>query len=340
VMSCVMRSATLRLSCDPALGQAYIVPRPDNKNNRKVATFQIGYKGLEQLALRTEKIRYIHTSRIYEGQAVEEDQLTGKTTILGQRTGETVIGYCNYFEEFSGYSHALYMTVPEIHKHAEKYAPGAYRNPKGKWKTDFDAMARKTVLRLNLSRHARLTTEDRNILEAVAEDQVGIEGEIIADGDFESIHISDEEVAAIAHPHAGKTSDQLNAEMGFGEMPKKAEAQPEPEPVKANEPPMPEGETDMYGAPMGDPLAPKPWTSTVVTWEQAQAAQSSDKTPIPYLTMDLGLLQARQKALEKVIKQGYYVNGDKHIPISDEDMTAKIEKLNVMDAIIEWKLPF
>jgi hypothetical protein len=112
------------------------------------------------------------------------------------------------------------------------------------------------------------------------------------------------------------------------------------QPVKATEPPMPEGETDMYGAPMGDPLAPKPWTSTTVTWEQAQAAASSDKTPIPYLTMDLGLLQARQKALKKVIKQGYYVNGDKHIPISDEDMAAKIEKLSVMDAIIEWKMPF
>jgi phage recombination protein Bet len=132
-----------------------------------------------------------------------------------------------------------------------------------------------------------------------------------------------------------------NDEMGQADNVVTVKAEPiQPEPVKATEPPMPEG--DIFGEPdmYSDYKTDKPWTSTTVTWEQAQAAASSDKTPIPYMTMDLGLLLTRQKALEKVIKQGYYVNGDKHIPISDEDMAAKIEKLSVMDAIIEWKMPF
>jgi hypothetical protein len=89
-----------------------------------------------------------------------------------------------------------------------------------------------------------------------------------------------------------------------------------------------------------EPATVKPWTAENVTWEQAQAEVSSDNPPVPYLTMDIGLLQTRRQSLEKVIKQEYYVRGQQHIPISEEDMTAKINKLNVIDAIIEYRLPF
>jgi hypothetical protein len=113
-----------------------------------------------------------------------------------------------------------------------------------------------------------------------------------------------------------------------------------PEPVKATEPPMPEGETDMYGAPMGDPLAPKTWTSTVVTWEQAQAAQSSDKTPIPYLTMPLGDLQTRQQSLRRIVTQGYVTKAGVQYPLNDDERANKTRKLAEIDAIVEWRMPF
>lgn len=210
IMSSALRSATLRLSCDPSLGQAYLVPYND-RHKGKIATFQIGYKGLEQLALRTNKYRFINTGRLYEGQAIEENQLTGQVKIVGQRSGDKIIGYVNYFEYFSGYSHALYMSIEEIREHAARYAPG-YNNPAGKWATDFHSMAKKTVLRLNLLRHGSLTSEDAAILADEAEDKLELEGEYI-DTSFEDVKITDEEIAADKQPK--KTAEQLQAELGF-----------------------------------------------------------------------------------------------------------------------------
>ena len=42
---------SLNLSPSPQLGHYYMVPFRDTKNNRTVATFQLGYKGYLQLAI-------------------------------------------------------------------------------------------------------------------------------------------------------------------------------------------------------------------------------------------------------------------------------------------------
>lgn len=214
IWSCALRSAALRLSVDPALGQAHLVPFNDKKKGL-IATFIPGYRGIETLALRTSKYRFIHTSEIYEGQAIEEDQLTGKIKIVGQRTGNTVIGYCNYFEYFDGFSHAVYMTVEQIHAFGKRYAK-SYDNPYGKWQTDFPSMAKKTVLKQNLTHNGSLSTQDAAILEADEADKLELDGEMI-DTTFEDVHISDEEIAeqkakAILD-EAGKA--KVLAELGF-----------------------------------------------------------------------------------------------------------------------------
>lgn len=171
VFNSVMRAAALRLSCDPSTKQAHLVPFYNSKKGRKEAQLIPGYVGLNQLALRTRKYRNLNAGRLYEGQIIEVDQLTGKTAIRGIMTSRNVIGYFHYLELHDGYSHTYYMTAEELRAHGEKYAP-----KNAMWRNSFDAMALKTVTRMNLLKYGVLDPDDRAILEEAAED---VDGDMI-----------------------------------------------------------------------------------------------------------------------------------------------------------------
>lgn len=200
IMSSALRAAALHLSCDPALGQAYPVPY------NGVATLQIGWKGLEQLALRTGKYRFINTSHISEGQSIEIDELTGAARIHGTRIPKgKILGYFSYFELFNGYSHALYMSVEEIHEHAKKYSK-TYNYDSSPWKKEFDKMARKTVLRLNLLRYGLL--DQRELVQAdMAEEESG--EPVVFDTTFEDVELTPEP------PAPPRSESEVLSELGF-----------------------------------------------------------------------------------------------------------------------------
>lgn len=160
IIGSAMRAATLRLSCDPAAKQAHLVPYKGK------ATLQVGHKGYYDMATRTGRYRYLNDFKVYEGQEVKEDQLTGKIEIVGHRQSDTVIGYGFYFELLTGLKKVLYMTVEEILEHGQKYSP-SFNYPTSLWKTNFEAMARKTVIKLCLSRYGYLDPNDQMVLAAV-----------------------------------------------------------------------------------------------------------------------------------------------------------------------------
>lgn len=142
-------AAAHNLSVSPSFGEAYIIPYNGE------AQFQIGYRGLIQLALRTREYHTINVNAVCEGQIKEIDFVTGKI-IRGEKISDTIVGYVAYFELLYGFSKALYMTVEEIDAHAQKYSQ-TYKADKSKgwntstWNTNFDAMAKKTVLKNLLS---------------------------------------------------------------------------------------------------------------------------------------------------------------------------------------------
>ena len=201
IMSTALRAASLSLSCDPALGQAYPVPYKGQ------ATLQLGYRGIEQLALRTGKYRFINTSYISEGQSIEVDELTGQTRIHGSKTvNGKILGYFNYFELFNGFSHALYMTVEEIQEHGKKYSQN-YSSPTSKWKTEFHKMAMKTVLRLNLLRYGVI--EQRELVQAeMSQESIGDEP-VVFDTTFEDIEI------VVEPPAPPRPANDVMSELGF-----------------------------------------------------------------------------------------------------------------------------
>lgn len=156
VINCAMLAASLDLPIEQNLGQAWIIPYKDKGVD--VAQFQIGYKGLIQLALRTGEYETIYAGIIPNGVTVRPDLLTGKLTITGEPVSDEAIGYVGTIEMRSGYSHTVYMTRAEVEEHAKKYSKSWGHN-KSPWSTHFDEMAKKTVIKKVLTKYGILSVK-------------------------------------------------------------------------------------------------------------------------------------------------------------------------------------
>ena len=164
VINAGLQAAALNLSLSPSLGQSAIVPYG------KKATMVVMRKGLVQLALETDKYRYIHVSKIYEGENWLEDRLTGRLTLTGERTGNAIIGYVAYFQLLSGFEKYLAMTKDEILEHARKYSRSFDRKsnnfyPGSGWADNFEKMCEKTPLRLLLLNYGPMNKKLQTVLE-------------------------------------------------------------------------------------------------------------------------------------------------------------------------------
>lgn len=158
-------AAILDLPLNNNLGFAYIVPYNQSYQDeqgtwkkKQVAQFQLGYKGFIQLAQRSGQFKTIASTPIYEGQLIEENPLTGFVFDFTKKKSETVIGYAAYFALINGFEKVFYMTVAELKKHGKSFSQ-TFKNDKGLWKDNFDAMANKTVIKLLLSKYAPLSIE-------------------------------------------------------------------------------------------------------------------------------------------------------------------------------------
>lgn len=171
VLNAAMVAATLDLPLNNNLGFAYIVPysnRQPDGSKKVIAQFQIGYKGFIQLAQRSGQFRTISACAVYEGQILNNNPLTGITFDFSAKTSDKVIGFASYFELINGFQKTLYLTIEEVQGHGKKFSKN-YDN--GLWKTDFESMAMKTVIKLLLAKYAPLSIEMQR---AVVTDQAQV----------------------------------------------------------------------------------------------------------------------------------------------------------------------
>ena len=124
-----LKAATLHLPINKALGYAFIIPFKNSKKDEKgnwikvyEPTFQMGYKGYIQLAMRTGQYRTINADVVYDGELRKVNKLTGEIAFDGERKSDKVIGYFCYFELMNGFSKTLYMTVEQMANHAKRYS--------------------------------------------------------------------------------------------------------------------------------------------------------------------------------------------------------------------------
>jgi recombination protein RecT len=165
ILSSGMLAATLDLPINQNLGFAYIVPYKSKGVFN--AQFQMGYKGFVQLAIRSGQYKTINVSEVYEGEIESFNRMTGefKFESLENTQGKAIVGYIAYFRLINGFEKAVYMTKAQVDTHAKKYSQ-TYKMGFGLWKDDFDAMAKKTVLKLLLGKYGILSVEMQKAVQA------------------------------------------------------------------------------------------------------------------------------------------------------------------------------
>jgi recombination protein RecT len=170
LMKCAMNATALNLPLNKNLGYAYVIPY------KGVPSFQIGYKGLIQLAIRTGAYKYINATEVREGE-IRRNKITGEISYIGDNPQGKIVGYMAYLELMTGFTASLYMTEEEIESHALRFskmyaADKQYKSAKSKW-SDPDArpkMALKTVLKGLLGTYGLMTTEFARALESDSEE--------------------------------------------------------------------------------------------------------------------------------------------------------------------------
>lgn len=174
IVSAGLLGEGLNLSPSPQLGQYYLVPFNDRKNGRKVAQFQLGYKGYIQLAIRSGQYRKLNVLPIKQGELISFDPLDEEITVQlieDERTREEAptIGYYAMFEYTNGFRKAIYWSREKMNSHAERYSAG-YKAHKGYtfWEKDFDAMACKTMLRQLISKWGIMSIDMQKAIESDA----------------------------------------------------------------------------------------------------------------------------------------------------------------------------
>lgn len=194
ILSAGLVAETLQLSMNQSLGHCYLVPFNDNKNNRKVAQFQLGYKGYLQLAMRSGNYKKINVLPIKEGELISYDPLEEEIKVNisdgFDRENKKTIGYYAMFEYLNGFKKSIYWSFEKMMAHADKYSQAFsakettktiknkqyklvsyvdYRDGKydkkdewlysSFWYKSFDDMAMKTMLRQLISKWGIMSIE-------------------------------------------------------------------------------------------------------------------------------------------------------------------------------------
>lgn len=171
IVSGALLGEALKLSPSPQLGNYYLVPFND-KERGKVATFQLGYKGYIQLAIRSGQYKKLNVLAIKEGELVKYDPLNEEIEVNliedeTKREKAKTIGYYAMFEYVNGFRKSIYWSKQKMEAHALQYSKG-YKAKSGYtfWEKDFDAMAFKTMLRQLISKWGIMSIDMQNAYES------------------------------------------------------------------------------------------------------------------------------------------------------------------------------
>lgn len=261
LIAACLQAQTLNLSLNRNMGQAWIVPFEDRKRGRTMATFQIGYKGYVQLAIRSGQYRKLNVLAIKAGELVRWDPLFEDIEVEliadeKERAKAPTIGYYAMFEYINGFRKAMYWSRERMEEHAKQYSQ-AFRTDTAKgwtnsfWTKDFDSMAIKTMLRQLISKWGIMSVEMQSALEADGR---------LADGSFADGNVLDADFVTAGETVNRETGEVM--EMPAHEKPRrgrksKTEEVPEQEPEPMQEPesepdPMPEPEPVQQELPAED----------------------------------------------------------------------------------------
>lgn len=174
ILSAGLVAQSLKLPLTQSLGFAYVVPY-GNK-----AQFQIGWKGLVQLAQRSGQFERLGVREVHKGEWIGQDEFGEDLFKFShEHDNEEIVGYYAYFKLTNGFVKTLYWTKEQCEAHGSKYSQAHKGSNRGgefdNWTKSFDVMASKTVMKQLLSKYAPLSVE---LQKAIIYDQavVGADG--------------------------------------------------------------------------------------------------------------------------------------------------------------------
>ena len=191
-MGAMMQAAQLGVEPNTPLGQAYLIPYK-NKGQLE-CQFQLGYRGLIELAYRGGDVTDIQAHEVYENDIFEYEyglhpNLIHKPALSNR--GNVVLYYAVFHTKSGGYGFHV-MSKEDIQNHAKKYSK-AGNSQYSPWATNFDSMAKKTVLKQCL-KFAPIKTDfvrgiaaDETIKSEIREDMVDVSDETVIDAEANEI---------------------------------------------------------------------------------------------------------------------------------------------------------
>lgn len=159
-VAALMQSAQLGVEPNTGLGQAYLIPYGNQ------VQFQLGYKGLIDLSVRSGQYKAIYAHEVYQEDEFSYAYGLHKDLVhvpSQSPEGEPIGYYAVYHLKNGGYDF-VYWTKERIEKHAKTFSQ-AFKSAKSPWKTNYDAMAKKTVLK-EVLKYAPKSIELQKVVEA------------------------------------------------------------------------------------------------------------------------------------------------------------------------------
>lgn len=212
-LSCCLRCASLGLepSAVDGLGNAYILPYKE-KGGKMLAQFQLGKNGMLELVKRSGLVSTIRTQCVYEGDDFDYYEDEGGLHFHYRPNLEAPHGEANlklvYLSAHMKDGGSVFLAMSKNEVDAIKARSKAQGF--GPWKTDYEAMAEKTVIRRAFNRGllprsvevAKAVSQDETTPEVYTEDGQRIFGYEVTADDAEVIEVPDN-----VNPETGEVVD-------------------------------------------------------------------------------------------------------------------------------------
>lgn len=195
-LAAMMTAAQLGVEPNTALGQAYLLPY--RNHGQMECQFQLGYKGLIDLAYRSGEVSVIQAHTVYENDVFEyELGMDPKLRHVPAKAdrGEAVAYYAMFKTKDGGYGFEV-MSVDDVQRHAQRYSK-SYGSGSSPWRSNFDEMAKKTVLKRALkyaplkSDFVRGVAQDETIKAELSDEMYAVPDETVFDAEGEEIGSTD-----------------------------------------------------------------------------------------------------------------------------------------------------
>lgn len=176
-LGAMMTAAQLGLEPNTPLGQAYLIPY--RNHGQMECQFQLGYKGLIDLAYRSGEVSIIQAHTVYENDDFQYElglNPTLRHVPAKSNRGNPIFYYAMFKTKNGGYGFQV-MSMEDVKAHAQQYSKSYESGP---WNTNFDEMAKKTVLKKVLkyapmkSDFVRGISQDNTIKTEIAADMADI----------------------------------------------------------------------------------------------------------------------------------------------------------------------